>query len=33
MWNVTVNELNFVDSDTFDVAKINMNVKVSIFNL
>jgi hypothetical protein len=29
MWNVTVDELDFVDSDSFDVAKINMNVKVT----
>jgi hypothetical protein len=30
MWNVTVTEISFVDSNSFDASKINMNVKVKI---
>jgi hypothetical protein len=32
MWNVTVDEIDFVDSDSFDVTKINLNVKVIFIN-
>jgi hypothetical protein len=30
MWNVTLTEISFVDSNSFDASKINMNVKVTI---
>jgi hypothetical protein len=33
MWNVSVMEIGFVDSDSFNASKINMNVKVTFFNL
>jgi hypothetical protein len=30
MWNVTMDEISFVDSNSFDASKINMNIKVKI---